>query len=150
LTNLSLQVSDIAHVIQLSVAPVFLVTGIGAMLSVLSFRLSRAVDRARVLEDYLPTLTDEQRIAGIHRELCILSLRTRLINWSITLCTASALLICLVIMVLFVGAVVGLNIATPIAALFILSMAALISSLLIFLKEIQLATANLRIGPHEA
>jgi len=146
--NLSLEVSDIAHVIQLSVAPVFLVTGIGAMLSVLSFRLSRAVDRARVLEDFLPTLTDAQRIAGINRELCVLSVRTRLINWAITLCTTSALLTCLVIMVLFVGALIGLNIATPIAVLFILSMASLISSLLIFLKEIQLATSNLRIGDY--
>ncbi len=145
--NLSLEVSDIAHVIQLSVAPVFLVTGIGAMLSVLSFRLGRAVDRARVLQDVLSALNDEQRIAGIHRELCVLSVRTGLINWAITLCTTSALLICLVIMVLFVGALVGLDIATPIAVLFILSMAALISSLLIFLKEIRLATANLRIGP---
>ena len=146
--NLSLQISDIAHVIQLSVAPVFLVTGIGAMLSVLSFRLSRAVDRARVLEDRLPALTDAQHLTTIHRELGILSVRTRLINRAITLCTASALLICLVIMILFVGAIIGLNIAIAIAVLFILSMAALIASLLIFLKEIQLATTSLRIGAH--
>ena len=145
--NLSLQISDIAHVIQLSVAPVFLITGIGALLSVLSFRLGRAVDRARVLQDILPAPDDEQRIAAIHSELCILSVRTGLINWAITLCTTSALLICLVIMVVFVGALVGLDIATPIAVLFILSIAALSSSLLIFLKEIRLATANLRIGP---
>ncbi len=146
--DLSLQVSDIAHVIQLSVAPVFLITGIGAMLSVLSFRLGRAVDRARVLEERLPAQTDAQRITGLQRELEILSVRTRLINRAITLCTTSALLICLVIMILFVGAIIGLNIAVAIAVLFILSMAALISSLLTFLKEIQLATSNLRIGGH--
>jgi Na+/melibiose symporter-like transporter len=144
--DLSLQITDIAHVIQLSVAPVFLVTGIGAMLWVLSFRLSRAVDRARVLEERLPAQTDAQHITAVQRELCILSMRTRLINWAITLCTTSALLICLVIMILFVGAIIGLDIAIAIAVLFILSMAALISSLLIFLKEIQLATSNLRIG----
>lgn len=143
----SLQVSGIAHVIQLSVAPVFLVTGIGAMLSVLSFRLGRAVDRARVLEDFLCAIQDPPRIAGIHRELEIISVRTGLMNWAITLCTTSALLICLVIMVLFVGALINLNIATPIAVLFILSMVTLIASLLVFLKEIRLATANLRIGP---
>jgi len=146
--DLSLQITDIAHVIQLSVAPVFLVTGIGAMLSVLSFRLSRAVDRARVLEERLPAQTDTQHLTTLQRELCVLSMRTRLINWAITLCTTSALLICMVIMILFVGAIIGLNIAVAIAVLFILSMAALISSLLIFLKEIQLATSNLRIGDY--
>lgn len=141
------QPSDIAHVVQLSVAPMFLLTGIGAMLSVLSFRLSRAVDRARVLEALLPTLVDERRIDDTRRELCVLSARTRLINRAITLCTTSALLVCLVIVVLFVGALAALDIA--IATLFIFSMVTLTGSLLIFLREIQLATAHLRIGSHE-
>lgn len=145
--ELSLQVSDIAHVVQLSVAPVFLLTGIGAMLSVLSFRLGRAVDRARVLESILPGLADQPRIDAMHGELCVLSRRTQLINRAITLCTASALLVCLVIMVLFIGALIGLNVGMAIAVLFILSMVTLISSLLIFLREIQLATAHLIIGP---
>jgi hypothetical protein len=130
------------------VAPVFLLTGIGAMLSVLSFRLGRTVDRARALEPLLIGTAAPQRAAPIREELCVLSVRTRLMNWSITLCTTSALLVCLVIMVLFVGALVGLDIATPIAILFIISMIALIISLLNFLKEIRLATASLRIGPH--
>jgi predicted membrane protein len=141
--------SDIAHVVQLSVAPVFLLTGIGAMLSVLSFRLGRAVDRARVLEALLPTLVDARRIDYTRKELSVLSTRARLINWAITLCTTSALLVCLVIVVLFVGALAALDIAIAIATLFIFSMVTLIGSLLIFLREVQLATAHLRIGTHE-
>lgn len=142
----SIHISDIAHVVQLSVAPVFLITGIGAMLSVLSFRLSRAVDRARVLETLLPAVTEPARSAPIQEELCVLSQRTRLINWAITLCTTSALLVCTVIMALFIGALVDLQVATVISVLFIVSMAALICSLLAFLWEIRLATAHLRIG----
>ena len=145
--DISLQVTDIAHGIQLAVAPVFLLTGIGAFLSVLSFRLGRVVDRARQLEDRLAG-ADEERQLGIHNELGFLSRRSRLINRAITLCTACALLVCTVIVVLFVGAFGGLDVAYPIAMLFIVSMVSLIASLLIFLREIQLATATLRIGHH--
>ena len=143
--EISLQVTDIAHGIQLAVAPVFLLTGIGAMLSVLSFRLGRVVDRARQLEERIGQ-ADEARRRCIEEELPILSRRARLINRAITLCTTCALLVCMVIMILFVGAFVSADVAYPIALLFIVAMAALILSLLIFLKEIELATASLRIG----
>ena len=125
----------------------FLLTGIGAFLSVLSFRLGRVVDRARQLEDRLAA-ADEAGQLRIHDELGILSRRARLINRAITLCTACALFVCTVIAVLFVGAFSELDVAYPIALLFIVSMFALILSLLIFLREIQLATASLRIGHH--
>jgi len=44
-------ISNVSHVIQLAVAPVFLLTGIGAILSVLISRLGRIVDRGRVLRE---------------------------------------------------------------------------------------------------
>jgi len=43
-------ITAVAHVIQLSVAPVFLLSGIGAMLAVMTNRLARVIDRARTLE----------------------------------------------------------------------------------------------------
>lgn len=141
-----LEVTDIARVIQWSVAPVFLLTSIGAMLSVLTTRLGRIVDRARQLEDYLAGL-DPDLHPPIHGELDVLSRRARLANWSISLCTACALLICTVIGLLFVGAILGLDVSTAIALLFIMAMVTLILGLLIFLKEVFLATASLGIGP---
>jgi len=142
-----LQAGDIAHVIQLSVAPVFLLTGIGAMLSVLSQRIGRVVDRARLLEDRLAK-ADKDGAAALHVELGRLARRARLINWSITLCTSCALFVCTVIVLLFVGAFLDLNFSVACGWLFIASMIILIIALLIFLKEIRLAISSLRIGPH--
>ena len=48
-----ISVSTVAQVIQLAVAPVFLLAGIGAFLNVCAGRLSRIVDRARNIEPLL-------------------------------------------------------------------------------------------------
>ena len=47
-------IPTVAHVIQMAVAPVFLLTGVGAILTVLTNRLARIIDRARILEERLP------------------------------------------------------------------------------------------------
>jgi len=141
-------VTQVAHVIQLSVAPVFLLSGIGAILAVMINRLSRIVDRARVLE------TDVVRsgtAAGtaVADELHTLARRAKLISVSITLCTATALFICAVIAVLFLGAFLNFDtttVSTSVALLFITAMIAFFSGLLLFLGEIFLAAATLRIG----
>jgi len=138
-------VTAVAHVIQLAVAPVFLLTGIGAMLSVMTSRLARVVDRARTLEREVPpggTGADSEVIS----ELSTLSRRAKLIGRSITLCTITALLICAVIAVLFFGAFLQVDTATTVALLFIAAMVAFFLGLLMFLREILLATATLRIG----
>ena len=138
-------VTAVAHVIQLAVAPVFLLTGIGAMLSVMTSRLARVVDRARTLEREVPpggTGAESEVIS----ELSTLSRRAKLIGRSITLCTITALLICAVIAVLFLGAFLQVDTATTVALLFIAAMVAFFLGLLMFLREILLATATLRIG----
>jgi hypothetical protein len=145
----SFQVTDISHVIQLAVAPVFLLAGISGMLSVLSIRLGRIIDRARRLDDKLAA-SEKQDRAAIHREHMILRRRARLASWAITLCTICALLICTVIVVLFMGAYLSFNPVHFIAWLFIISMISLISALLVFLREIYLGTSGLRIGGSES
>lgn len=143
--DVSLQVTDVSHVIQLAVAPVFLLAGISGMLSVLSLRLGRIVDRARRLDELLSN-ADQKLRASIHAEHRILSHRSKLANRAISLCTLCALLICTVIVVLFIGAFFALDISAAIAFLFVSAMIVLISALLIFLREIYLATRSLRIG----
>ena len=138
-------IADIARVIQLSVAPVFLISGIAALLSVLSGRLARLVDRARVLEAIAHT-QDEAAPAGIHEELVILSRRSKLIYRAITLGTTSALLICFVVASLFISALLEYPISKIVGGLFIAAMVALIATLLFFLREVFLATRTLRIG----
>lgn len=138
--------SQIGQVIQLSVAPVFLLTGVGAMLSVLSSRLNRAVDRARVFEErYATAGAVEQDLLRL--ELKLQARRCRLIYAAMTLCVLCALLISSVIVALFANAFFGGGLATLIALLFVAAMLAFITALLLFLREVQLATSNLRIGP---
>jgi hypothetical protein len=139
-------VGTLARVIQLSVAPVFLLTGIGTMLSVMTNRLGRVIDRARVLEARLENAPLEG-VPHLHAYLATLSRRADLIGHAITLCTCTAVLVCTVIALLFVGEYLSYDMSIPVALLFILAMLLLVLGLLSFLREIFVAKASLRIGP---
>jgi len=138
-------ITTVAHVIQMAVAPVFLLTGVGAILTVLTNRLARIIDRARILEVRLPTVEKSEQ-DRLHGELATLERRSKLIHWAISLCTICALLICIVIATLFAGAFWTMDISGFIGLLFIFAMLALIGGLVGFLREISLATASVRIG----
>ncbi len=138
---------DIAHVIQQAVAPVFLLSGVAAMLNVLTNRLGRVIDRARRFEREYHDLPAVAERHDMRDRLATLSRRSRLINLAITLCTLCALLICLVIVTLFVAALMDVSGSRWIAGLFIAAMLALIGGLIVFLREIFIATASVRIDP---
>lgn len=133
-------VTIVAHVIQQAVAPVFLLTGVGAILTVLTNRLSRVVDRFRSLSDSSEDVRTSHKM-----EIETLSSRARLIHWAISLCTICALFICIVIAALFVGSETGIDPSGTISILFIAAMLALISGLLCFLREIALATGKIEV-----
>jgi hypothetical protein len=130
--------SDIAHVIQLAIAPVFLLTAVGTLLNVLASRLGRAVDRRRLLTAAIPTLEDSLG-APAREELACLARRISVIYGSITLAVVCALLICLLIAVAFLDALISADLARLVAILFMLAMLGLIGSLALFLREIYLA-----------
>ena len=140
-------IADAARLIQLAIAPVFLLTGVSALLGVLSSRLGRTIDRARTLEALLGA-ADAERIARMHDELAVLSRRAKFIYRAIALGVITALLICSVIAILFISAFTRFDVSLVVAALFIAAMGALIFALLFFLREVFLATRVLRIGPH--
>ena len=142
------QITDIAQVIQLAVAPVFLLSGVGITLTVLTHRLSRIIDRARTLEERLLTAAGDNK-EDLLAQLSTLSRRARLINSAITLCTVSGLLVCLVIATLFTADFLQFNLSGAIALLFIVAMLAFAIAFLTFLREIFMATASLRIGPYK-
>ena len=139
------QISAIAHVIELSVAPVFLLSGIGAILAVMTNRLSRIIDRARVLEERMEKAGPDAA-AVLDADLRTLTHRARLIGPAITLCTATALLVCVVIAVLFLSAFLHFDASVAVALLFVAAMCAFSFGLIWFLREILVATSNLRIG----
>jgi Protein of unknown function (DUF2721) len=140
-------VLDVAHVIQQAVAPVFLLSGVGAMLNVLTSRLGRVIDRARQFEREYHDLPLGKERHDMRDRLAVLSRRSRLINRAITLCTMCSLMVCLVIVTLFVAALLDVSGFRWIAGLFILAMLALIGGLVAFLQEIFIATASVRIEP---
>jgi hypothetical protein len=136
-------ITDISHVIQLSVAPVFLLTSIGTILGVMSARLARIVDRARALKERLDVLEPGGRTQAIHEEMLTLGRRRHLVNLGITFGTSAALLVCVSIATVFLGAVLKASVAVPVASLFILAMAAFVAALVCFLREVLLAVRSL-------
>ncbi|MEA3192821.1 MAG: hypothetical protein QOD26_1154 [Betaproteobacteria bacterium] len=135
MTGLTTFPGDIAHVIQLAIAPVFLLTAVCTLLNVLTNRLGRTVDRRRLVVARLPDL-DTVICASANGELVYLEQRGKLIYTAIALAVLAALLICLLIALAFVDAFVRFDFAKAIAVLFVLAMLALIGSLGAFLREI--------------
>jgi hypothetical protein len=136
---------DIVELIRSAVAPVFLLSGIAATLGVLTNRLARAVDRARLLEERLETHTGNPK--RLHDSLVVLARRARYINAAISMCAISALLVALVVVTLFANAFFGAGWAETIAALFVGAMLFLTGAFVAFFIEVRLATVALRIGP---
>lgn len=134
-------ISTITHAIQLAVAPVFLLTAIATLINVMSSRLSRIVDRRRVVDARRSDQTDDDP----RSELAHLDQRSQMIYFSIFSAVLSALLVCLVVAGAFVGALLAVDVAKVIAALFVLAMTAMIVALSLFLREVYLAV---RAGGH--
>lgn len=135
---------NVARVIQLSVAPVFLLTALGTLLGVFSTRLGRIVDRWRILLDRIRSAPPE-RAAELEGELQLLRLRRKLVNTAITFAIAAALLVCILISTAFVGSVLRWDFSHPVAGLFIAVMVVFIGALLSFLTEVLVAVGNVRI-----
>ncbi len=137
-------ITDISRVIQLAVAPVFLLTAIATLINALNTRLGRIVDRRRVVQERLPTQAKD--VAGAAQsEICMLVRRSRLVYYAIFCAVLSALLVCLVVAGAFLGALLGADLARSVAALFIAAMLAMIAALGLFLREVFLAV---RSGTH--
>jgi Protein of unknown function (DUF2721) len=141
-------ITDITRVIQLAIAPVFLLTAIGTLIAVLNIRLGRNIDRRRLMEQQIPGAAADKQAdeQSALRELRLLARRIRLIYYAILSAGLGALLVCLVVAGAFVGALVAVDISREVAVLFILAMFAVIGSLSMFLREVFLAVTS---GGHE-
>jgi Protein of unknown function (DUF2721) len=136
----------IQQAIQLSIAPVFLLTGIAGLLGVMATRLARIIDRARDLEQRWGMLS-EKALASARTEIRTLERRRNLASWSINFCTGAALLVCIVIATLFFEEFFGTDLKWLAGAQFVAVMIALVGGLSSFLREVYLATHTGRIDP---
>ena len=140
-------VAGLSKAIQLSVAPVFLFTGVTGLLSLFSSRLARIIDRTRVIQEALaqsrakeePDTEDGDRLEQV---LAVQRRRTFLINRAILAVTVTALLVAAVVAVLFISAVAALDVTAIVVPLFVAAMGAMIVGLLLFLVEVQLAISQ--------
>ncbi len=139
---MNIQPGEIGHIIQLAIAPVFLLTGVGTNMLVLTNRLARIIDRSRTLEERLeePDGHATEKEQAARDELEVLFRRARKINRAIFLSTTCALLICMVVAMLFVTDALDLKLASVIAGMFVLAMVSLTGSFIYLLREILLAT----------
>lgn len=138
-------VASVAQVIQAAVAPVFLIAGVGTTLNVLATRIGRIIDRARIMEEHLPK-ANAADAAILHERLRVLSKRATLINRAIALSVLCGLLVSLVVASLFVSATLRIDLALPIAIIFVVALLCLAAALIYFLREVFIATDALTFG----
>jgi hypothetical protein len=143
MNSLTENISGVAHAIQLALAPVFLLTGIAGMLSVMTGRLSRIVDRGRTLTERPPAASDDRE--SLNRELASLERRRHFASVAITAWTIAALLVCMVIAALFLEVMLAAPLNWLIGSLFTGATLALIVGLSFFLREIHAATRSHRL-----
>lgn len=135
---------DVAHAIQLALAPVFLLTGIAGLLNVMAGRLARIIDRGRKLtEQPLPMQFQDPAVLRVQLEL--LERRRHFASAAITTCTSSALLVCTVVAALFLEVLLNIQFKWLIGVMFTAATLTLVVGLAYFLREVHLATTTVRI-----
>ena len=139
-----LSVNTVAEIVRLALAPVFLLSGIGAFLNVLASRLSRIVDRSRQVGGYVLESRGDEHDRFVN-DLKILDRRMSLINWATGLAVSSAILTCLVVVLLFAANLIRTRLGTEIAWLFIASMMSIGAAFAIFLIETTIAGRAVRV-----
>jgi hypothetical protein len=130
--------------IQLALAPIFLIVGIGNLVNVATGRVSRIIDRARwfgSLAKEAPERIDNKAIL----EIRALNKRMRLANWSINFLIASALMTCFNVLVIMTNGLVSANLYIIIILTFMICIVLLTGGLIAFFLEVSLATATLKI-----
>jgi len=141
-------VNTVSQLIQLSVAPVFLLAGVAGLLNVFTGRLSRIIDKIEKLDKYEKNKLDEILPKDIEDQInqrrSFLAMRMQNTNLAILFCTITGLLIALVIVTMFFSAILEFKGFLFIAILFILAMVSLVVSLLLFLKEIFFTTSFIK------
>jgi hypothetical protein len=139
-----MQINGLVPILQEAIGPVILISGVGLLLLSMTNRLGRVIDRSRLLAEALRKAGPDER-ARLESQLSILSRRAGLVRRSIILATVSVLLAGVLIIVLFLAALLGLEIAPLIILAFIGCIGSLIGSLVVFIADINLSLAALKL-----
>ena len=140
----SLVTRDVVPILQVAVGPVILISGIGLLLLSMTNRFGRLIDRSRQLAHELRTAGEDERV-GLIAQVRILTARAQIVRFAIALATTSILLASLLIILLFLAALLGLDVAVLLSLVFIACMACLIASLVLFLRDINFSLHAFRL-----
>lgn len=143
-TSPDLSVNTVAEIVRVALAPVFLLSGIGAFLNVLASRLARIVDRSRQLEPLLLASRGPEHDRWVN-DLKVLDHRMSLINWATGLTVTSAIFTCVVVILLFAANLIRTHLGTEIAWLFMASMVSIGAGFGVFLVETMVAARAVRV-----
>lgn len=143
------QNDNVVELIQLALAPVFLIVGIGQILNAVTGRLARIIDRSRHLDHMLFT-KELNATKKVRRELASLKRRMNFANWAITFLTGAAVIICLDVVLLLLNGLIDYDLRSEIIILFMLTMFGITGGLLSFFCEVSVATATLKIETYES
>ena len=136
--------ADIVTVLQIAMAPAFLLVGIGAMLNLFAGRLARIIDRSRDLQALYKTTTgmDHDLVVA---ELGDLQVRLRVVNSAIFLSVVSAIIACMLIGMLFIMGLASVDLSLGVAGAFVVSISLLSLALVQFLREVRIGVRDFMI-----
>lgn len=140
-------VKSVAGLIELSIAPVFIIAGIAGFLNVFTGRLARIIDRLERLNQVYEYKKEPPPQHVIERKKSLIK-RMKNTNLAILLMSTTGLLIAIVIVTMFLSAMFGFKDSLFISILFITAMSIFIVSLLLFCREIlhTVSSAQMRSG----
>lgn len=147
---LSIPLTQLVPILQLSIGPVILISGVGLLLLTLTNRFGRMVDRARTLKHEQAQPTEAAAAGRRQAQIDILQRRAWILRLSILLGAVTVLLVSVLILVLFLSALLKLESAFLIVAIFSLALIALIGSMLAFIRDVNLSlvAVRLELGHH--
>lgn len=132
---------DAAHLIQVALTPVFLLSGIAALLNVFAGRLARVADQLTALTAAINagTATAEQ-----NEQLALLRRRSLILDVAVVLATAGSAAICLAILTLFLFAISNKAIASILLLFFAGAVLCTLGSVTAFGIEMVLSNRAMR------
>jgi len=145
-----MSLDDLIPILQVSIGPVILISGVGLLLLTMTNRFGRIIDRSRQFCDELleGNSTDTHK-KSIEAQLNVLLRRANIVRVAIALAGLSALLAALLIIALFINSIFQLGFILLISILFSICMLCLIGSLIFFIIDINISLTVIKIEASE-
>lgn len=140
-----MQMLDVTRAMSTAIAPVFLVTGVGALLTAMAMRYGRVIDRAReVLREAAASPQDEARRNRVDTELRRLYRRARILRLTIILAATSIFCVSVTILMLFASITLEIKLPLAVSLLFTASLIFLIAALAFFIEDFAISLGGLK------